>query len=130
MWSGQLVKAWFKTVGVLALCSGESELAMGVRAATAGMGNTVVDVGSVTTLSCYFTGVVSYRETLGSRGFRQASRIDTITSLPLERLFFSQVRETRHPNLGRSTRFAKTQITSVVCYLGVHQAVTAARKLH
>ena len=27
MWSGQFVKAWSKTVGVLALSSGESELA-------------------------------------------------------------------------------------------------------
>ena len=34
MWSGQFVKAWSKTVGVLALSSGESELAAAVRAAT------------------------------------------------------------------------------------------------
>ena len=37
-WSGQFVKAWSKTVGVLALSSGESELAAVVRAATEGMG--------------------------------------------------------------------------------------------
>ena len=37
MWSGQFVKAWSKTVGVLALSGGESELAA-VRAATEGMG--------------------------------------------------------------------------------------------
>ena len=34
MWCGQFVKAWSKTVGVLALSSGESELAAAVRAAT------------------------------------------------------------------------------------------------
>ena len=38
MWSGQFVKAWSKTMGVLALSSGESELAAVVRAATQGMG--------------------------------------------------------------------------------------------
>ena len=38
MWSGQFVKAWSKTMAVLALSSGESELAAGVRAATEGMG--------------------------------------------------------------------------------------------
>ena len=38
MWSGQFVKAWSKTVGVLALSIGESELAAVVRAATEGMG--------------------------------------------------------------------------------------------
>ena len=38
MWSGQFVKAWSKTVGVLALSSGESDLAAVVRAATEGMG--------------------------------------------------------------------------------------------
>ena len=38
MWSGQLVKAWSKTVGVLALGSGESKLAAVVRAATEVMG--------------------------------------------------------------------------------------------
>ena len=38
MWSGQLVKAWSKTVGALALGSGESELAAVVRAATEVMG--------------------------------------------------------------------------------------------
>ena len=38
MWSGQFVKARSKTVGVLALSSGESELAAVVRAATEGMG--------------------------------------------------------------------------------------------
>ena len=38
MWSGQFVKAWSKTTGVLALSSGESELAAVVRAATEGMG--------------------------------------------------------------------------------------------
>ena len=38
MWSGQFVKAWSKTVGVLALSSGVSELAAVVRAATKGMG--------------------------------------------------------------------------------------------
>ena len=34
MWSGQFVKAWSKTMGVLALSSGESELAAVVSAAT------------------------------------------------------------------------------------------------
>ena len=38
MWSGQFVKAGSKTVRVLALSSGESELAAVVRAATEGMG--------------------------------------------------------------------------------------------
>ena len=38
MWSGQFVKAWSKTMGVLVLSSGESELAAVVRAATEGMG--------------------------------------------------------------------------------------------
>ena len=38
MWSGQFVKAWSKTLGVLALSSGESELAAVVRAATEGLG--------------------------------------------------------------------------------------------
>ena len=38
MWSGQFVKAWSKTMGVLALSSGESELAAVVRAATEVMG--------------------------------------------------------------------------------------------
>ena len=38
MWSGQFLKAWSKTMGVLALSSGESELAAVVRAATGGMG--------------------------------------------------------------------------------------------
>ena len=38
MWSGQCVKAWSKTMGVLALSSGESELAAVVRAATEGLG--------------------------------------------------------------------------------------------
>ena len=38
MWSGQFVKAWSKTKGVLALSSGESELAAVVRSATEGMG--------------------------------------------------------------------------------------------
>ena len=38
MWSGQFVKAWSKTMGVLAWSSGESELAAVVRAATEGMG--------------------------------------------------------------------------------------------
>ena len=38
MRSGQFVKAWSKTMGVLALSSGESELAAVVRAATAGLG--------------------------------------------------------------------------------------------
>ena len=38
MWSGQFLKAWSKTLGVLALSSGESELAALVRAATEGMG--------------------------------------------------------------------------------------------
>ena len=37
MWSGQIVKAWSKTMGVLALSSGESELAAVVRAATEGL---------------------------------------------------------------------------------------------
>ena len=34
MWSGQFVKAWSKTMGVLALSSGESELAAAVKVAT------------------------------------------------------------------------------------------------
>ena len=34
MWSGQFVKAWSKTMGVLALTSEEPELAAVVRAAT------------------------------------------------------------------------------------------------
>ena len=38
MWSGQFVKAWSKTMGVLALSSGESELVAVVRCATEGMG--------------------------------------------------------------------------------------------
>ena len=38
IWSGQFVKAWSKTMGVLALSSGESELAAVVRAATEVMG--------------------------------------------------------------------------------------------
>ena len=38
MWSGQFVKAWSKTMGVLAMSSGESELAAVVRAATEDMG--------------------------------------------------------------------------------------------
>ena len=38
MWSGQFVTAWSKTTGVLALSSGESELAAVVRAATEGLG--------------------------------------------------------------------------------------------
>ena len=39
MWSGQFVKAWSKTMGILALSSGESELAADVRAATEGLGS-------------------------------------------------------------------------------------------
>ena len=38
MWSGQFVKACPKTMGVLALSSGESELAGVVRTATEGLG--------------------------------------------------------------------------------------------
>ena len=38
MWSGQFVKAWSKTMEVLALSSGESEMAVVVRAAAEGMG--------------------------------------------------------------------------------------------
>ena len=38
MWSSQFVKAWSKTMGVLALSSGESELATVVKSATEGMG--------------------------------------------------------------------------------------------
>ena len=38
MWSGQFVKAWSKTMGVLVLSSGEAEWAAVVRAATEGMG--------------------------------------------------------------------------------------------
>ena len=38
LWSGQFVEAWSKTVGVLALSSGESELGAVVRAATEGLG--------------------------------------------------------------------------------------------
>ena len=34
LWSGQFVKAWSKTIGILALRSGESELAAVVRAAS------------------------------------------------------------------------------------------------
>ena len=41
MWRGQFVKAWSKTMGVLALISGESELAAVVRAATEGLGLTI-----------------------------------------------------------------------------------------
>ena len=37
MWRGQFVKAWSKTMEVLDLSSGESELAAVVRAATEGM---------------------------------------------------------------------------------------------
>ena len=39
MWSSQFVKAWFTTLIVLALSSGESELAAVVRAATEGLGS-------------------------------------------------------------------------------------------
>ena len=45
MWSGQFVTAWSKTTGVLALSSGESELAAVVRAATEGLGITVNSEG-------------------------------------------------------------------------------------
>ena len=38
LWSGQFVKTWSKTMGVLALSCGESELAAVVRAATEGLG--------------------------------------------------------------------------------------------
>ena len=38
LWSGQFVKAWSKMMGVLALSSGESELAAVVRVATEGLG--------------------------------------------------------------------------------------------
>ena len=38
LWSGQFVKEWSKTIGFLALSSGESELAAVVRSATEGMG--------------------------------------------------------------------------------------------
>ena len=38
MWSGQFVKVWSKTMGILAPSSGESELAAVVRAATEGLG--------------------------------------------------------------------------------------------
>ena len=38
LWSGQSVKAWSKTMGVLALSSGKSELTAVVRAATEGLG--------------------------------------------------------------------------------------------
>ena len=38
LWSGQFVKAWSKTMGVLALRSGEFELAAVVRSATEGLG--------------------------------------------------------------------------------------------
>ena len=38
MWSGQFVRAWSKTMGVLALSSGDSELAAFVRAATNRLG--------------------------------------------------------------------------------------------
>ena len=38
LWSGQYVKAWSKTIGVLALSSGVSELAAVVRTATGGLG--------------------------------------------------------------------------------------------
>ena len=43
MWSGQFVKAWSKTMGVLALSSGESELAAVVRAATEGTGPSILN---------------------------------------------------------------------------------------
>ena len=39
LWSGQFVKAWSKTMGVLALSSGESDLAAVVRAGTEGLGS-------------------------------------------------------------------------------------------
>ena len=38
LWSGQFVKAWSKTLGIMALSSGASEVAAVVRAATEGMG--------------------------------------------------------------------------------------------
>ena len=38
LWSGRFAKAWFKTIGILPLRSGESELAAVVRAPTEGMG--------------------------------------------------------------------------------------------
>ena len=41
MWSGQFVKEWSKTTRVLALSSGESELAAVVRAATEGVDTAV-----------------------------------------------------------------------------------------
>ena len=37
MWSGQFFKVWPKTMGVLALCSGESALSAVVRTATEGL---------------------------------------------------------------------------------------------
>ena len=39
MWSGQFVEVWSNTMGILALSSGESELAAVVRAATEGLGS-------------------------------------------------------------------------------------------
>ena len=38
MWGGQFVKAWSKTMGILALSRGESELAAAVRVATESFG--------------------------------------------------------------------------------------------
>ena len=50
MWSGQFVKAWSKTMGGLALSSGESALAAVVRAATEGMGlQSILNAVSVST---------------------------------------------------------------------------------
>ena len=47
LWSGQFVKAWSKTMGVLTLSSGESDLASVVRAATESLGlqSILSDVG-------------------------------------------------------------------------------------
>ena len=38
LWNGKLVKAWSKTMSIIALSSGESELSAVVRGATEGMG--------------------------------------------------------------------------------------------
>ena len=38
MWSGQFVKAWSKTMSIVALSSGESELGVVVKGATEGVG--------------------------------------------------------------------------------------------
>ena len=52
MWSGQFVFAWSKTMALLALSSGESELAAVVRAATEGMGVAIDSERLLSVWSC------------------------------------------------------------------------------